>query len=49
MRYWLDAAAVAGAGEGDGVTTTALFGAERGCEPFEQRLIAVDGSTGGAF
>ncbi len=46
MRYWLDAAAAPEAGAADGVETIALFGAERGCEPFEQRLIAVDGSTG---
>ena len=45
MRYWLDAAAAPEAGAASGVETIALFGAERGCDPFEQRLILVDGST----
>ncbi len=46
MRYWLDSADVVSeaAAAGD-VETQALFGAERGCEPFEQRLFGFTGSA----
>lgn len=43
MRYWLDSGGAAGAAAADGMSTTPLFGAANGCEPFEQRLLACDG------
>ncbi len=47
MRYWLDSAdAARDAAEADGVETHALFGAARGCDVFEQRILQFVGSGG---
>lgn len=47
MRYWLDSSEIAAVAEAeDSVETQPLFGAARGCEPFEQRLLRVVGGCG---
>jgi mannose-6-phosphate isomerase-like protein (cupin superfamily) len=47
VRYWLDSAdAARDAAEADGVETVALFGAARGCDVFEQRVLRLAGSGG---
>ncbi|MBV8562162.1 MAG: cupin domain-containing protein [Actinobacteria bacterium] len=47
MRYWVDSAdAARDAVESDGVETHALFGAARGCDVFEQRVLRFVGSGG---
>ncbi|HXH95842.1 MAG TPA: hypothetical protein VNH40_01410, partial [Gaiellaceae bacterium] len=44
MQYWLDSAdAARDCTEVEGVETQPLFGAARGCEPFEQRLLRFAG------
>ena len=45
MRYWLDSGAVAAEATGDDAETVALFGAARGCERFEQRLLRFAGPS----
>jgi quercetin dioxygenase-like cupin family protein len=46
VRYWLDSAEVAGTTAPDGdVAEHELFGAGRGCEPFEQRLLRFAGGA----
>ena len=43
MRYWLDRGAEAAEAAPDGVETTALFGADRGCAEFDQRVLRFTG------
>ena len=46
MRYWLDRGAAASeAPAADGVETTLLFGAERGCAEFDQRVLRFTGPS----
>jgi mannose-6-phosphate isomerase-like protein (cupin superfamily) len=47
MENWLDSASTrVGESDESGAETTPLFGRERGCEPFEQRLLRFAGGGG---
>jgi mannose-6-phosphate isomerase-like protein (cupin superfamily) len=45
VRYWLDSGDAAVTASADGVEMTPLFGEARGCEPFEQRVLAFAGAS----
>ena len=45
MRHWLDGTGAVADVDADGVETIPLFGADRGCDPFEQRLLRLPGGS----